>query len=333
MSAPLVTAPMTWYGPRPAEDEQDLLKLLDSIAADRGTVLSDDPEIVAALVAELAGLGVWTLAAAEEHGGGGAGRAAAVVVWERLGRYWPALGWASVQAHAALAALGPVLADPALAALASGLHSGTAAVAVLEARRPLAALSWEGSTVTGSVARLDAAHPAPHLLLLDGARCLLVAPEDAATSPVARTGLAGALTMSATIGAATELPGADAAAARALLRLGGAVVAAGIAGAAADTSAAYTASRRQFGGPLIDLPTVRRSVDEQQAWVRGLLAEAMGIDQEPSATAGLLTRAADGAIDVAAAALQSHGGYGYLTEYPVERYLRDAVSLRAATAS
>ena len=31
-----------------------------------------------------------------------------------------------------------------------------------------------------------------------------------------------------------------------------------------------------------------------------------------------------------AAALQSHGGYGYLTEYPVERMLRDAVSLRAA---
>jgi hypothetical protein len=44
----------------------------------------------------------------------------------------------------------------------------------------------------------------------------------------------------------------------------------------------------------------------------------------------VLREACDRAIEVAAAALQSFGGYGYLAEYPAERYLRDAVSLRAA---
>jgi alkylation response protein AidB-like acyl-CoA dehydrogenase len=34
---------------------------------------------------------------------------------------------------------------------------------------------------------------------------------------------------------------------------------------------------------------------------------------------------------VAAKALQVHGGYGYTQDFAVERLLRDAISLRAAT--
>jgi alkylation response protein AidB-like acyl-CoA dehydrogenase len=37
------------------------------------------------------------------------------------------------------------------------------------------------------------------------------------------------------------------------------------------------------------------------------------------------------AIEVAAKALQVHGGYGYTQDFAVERLLRDAISLRAAT--
>jgi hypothetical protein len=37
------------------------------------------------------------------------------------------------------------------------------------------------------------------------------------------------------------------------------------------------------------------------------------------------------AIEVAAKALQVHGGYGYTQDFAVERLLRDAISPRAAT--
>ncbi|WP_214104774.1 acyl-CoA dehydrogenase family protein [Acrocarpospora catenulata] len=334
----------SWYGPALGEDERDLARLLDTVAADRETPLTDDPALVAELVGELAALGVWTVAADEAHGGGGAGRAAAVVVWERLGRHWPALGWASVQAHAALAALAVAGADGAAGGigaagatgaldLAGGLHKGTEAVAVVDLAAPHARLDVAAGTARGRVARVDAAHPAPHLLLLRDGQCLLVRAQAVRYAPVARTGLDGALTRSAEIdGPCAELTGAPAGDVRAILRLGGAAVAAGIAGAAADAAVAYTRERRQFGGPLIDLPTVRRSVADQKSWVRTTLAAVCGADESPLAAAALLRHAADGAIEVAAAALQAHGGYGYLTEYPVERHLRDAVSLRAATA-
>ncbi|MET0885541.1 MAG: acyl-CoA dehydrogenase family protein, partial [Mycetocola sp.] len=53
----------------------------------------------------------------------------------------------------------------------------------------------------------------------------------------------------------------------------------------------------------------------------------------PRQSAGVLMHACDAAIDVASAALQVHGGYGYLKEYSPERLLRDAVSLRGASAA
>ncbi len=34
--------------------------------------------------------------------------------------------------------------------------------------------------------------------------------------------------------------------------------------------------------------------------------------------------ASEAAVEVALEAIQIHGGYGYIKEYPVERYLRDA---------
>ena len=34
--------------------------------------------------------------------------------------------------------------------------------------------------------------------------------------------------------------------------------------------------------------------------------------------------ASEAAVEVALDAVQIHGGYGYLKEYPVERYLRDS---------
>jgi alkylation response protein AidB-like acyl-CoA dehydrogenase len=121
---------------------------------------------------------------------------------------------------------------------------------------------------------------------------------------------------------------------RAGLHLGGAAVAAGLAVFAAEAAAAYSGERVQFGGPLTNLPTVRRSLAEQQvAAAASLDAAIMLYVPDPDRAAGILRDNCERAISVTSDALLAHGGYGYLQEYDVERMVRDAVSLRAATGA
>ncbi|MER6110675.1 acyl-CoA dehydrogenase family protein [Streptomyces hirsutus] len=323
---------MSWHGPALDNDQRDLMAMLDAFTADHDLVLTDEPETVARLTAELVELGVWTLGTAEEHGGGGADRATTVIAFERLGRNWPALGWASVQAHAAVDVLAR---DERCADLVGRVHAGTAAVAVVDAGSAQVRLAWSGAALSGSVDRIDAAAEAPYLLVLaDEDRALLIDPTALTSRPLRRTGLGGALTRSVQVeasgAAVTELTGVDVPAARVRLRLGTAAVAAGTAAAAADAAAAYSAGRQQFGDALTAIPTVRQSLLAQASGSAVALAAAVAVADDPVRSLAAAREACDGAIDVAAAALQSHGGYGYLAEYPAERYLRDAVSLRAA---
>jgi len=327
-----MTSAPGWYGPPLDDDHRELRSMLDAFLEAKNVALQDDTEVVAALVRELAELGVWTLGTAEAAGGGGADLLMTMLAFERLGRRWPALAWASVQTHAAV----DVLAGRAeFTTLISQLHAGTAAVSVVDARSVHVRLSRNGTNVSGSVARVDAAAEQPHLLiLLDNDSALLVEPPGLITAPLRRTGLGGALTRALTVKADTatshSLSGVDTAAALVRLRQGAAAVAAGIAGAAADAALEYASGRRQFGGPLTALPTVRQSLLGQRASAAVALNAATGAVADPVQAYAIQRAACDGAIDTAAAALQSHGGYGYLVEYPAERYLRDAVSFRAA---
>jgi alkylation response protein AidB-like acyl-CoA dehydrogenase len=323
---------MSWHGPALDSDQRDLMAMLDDFTADHDVVLTDDPDVVARVTAELVELGVWTLGTAEEHGGGGADRATTAIALERLGRSWPALGWASAQAHAAVDVLA---CDERFAGLVARVQSGTAAVAVVDAGSAHVRLAWTGAGLSGSVDRVDAAAEAPYLLVLaDEDSALLIDPAALTPRPLRRTGLGGAFTRSvrveASAAAVAELTGVDVAAARVRLRLGAAAVAAGIAAAAADAAAAYSAGRRQFGDALIAIPTVRQSLLTQASRSAVALAAAMAVADDPVRSLAAAREACDGAIEVAAAALQSHGGYGYLVEYAAERHLRDAVSLRAA---
>ncbi|WP_327151121.1 acyl-CoA dehydrogenase family protein [Nocardia sp. NBC_01329] len=321
-----------WRGPALDRDQRDLRDMLDAFAAAHDPVLTDDPEQVAGLVTALAALGVWTLGTAEETGGGGADRVTTALVFERLGRAWPALGWAAVQAHTAVDVLG---ADERFAELVTGLHAGTAAVAVVDAAAAQVRLTWEGGALNGTVARVDVAAEQPHLMLLgDAGHAVLLAPATLTPKPLRRTGFGGATTRSLEVDARPgqyhDLDGVDIAAARRRLRLGAAAVAAGIAGAAADAAAEYAAGREQFGAALTALPTVRQALLGQAARAAVSTAAAFGAEDE-IAVLGALREACEAAIDIAASALQVHGGYGYLTEYGAERRLRDAMSLRAAT--
>jgi alkylation response protein AidB-like acyl-CoA dehydrogenase len=254
-------------------------------------------------------------------------------VWERLGRFWPALGWASVQTHVAIAAIGSSGRRELCTPLIEELHRGDAAVAVVDTSAPHVDLSVVDDMLSGSVARVDVAHATPHLLVLDGTRSFLVLRDEISTIPQRCTGLHGAMTRALTIESLPTVPlPAASERLRATLCRGAAAVAAGIAGAAADTAAAYVAQRRQFGAPLMNLPTVRASVDDQLARVRLGLAALWGAAEEAVVLTDALRAITSDAVDITAAALQLHGGYGYLKEYPSERFLRDAVSLRAATS-
>jgi alkylation response protein AidB-like acyl-CoA dehydrogenase len=325
---------VTWLGPALDPDQQDLTGMLDALAADRGRIFGEDVDAATRLVATLAELGVWTLGVSEVAGGGGAAHVMTTVAIERLGRHWPSVGWASVQAHAAA---GLLAGTPELADDLASLHSGTVPVAVVDARAEHVDLAWVEGRLRGDVARVDVASHAPALLVLTGARSALFVRADHLTArPVRTTGLDGGLSCQLDVDVPRDrvvvLRDVDADAARRTLLLGAGALAVGIASAAADGAHDYAGQRHQFGGPLTAIPTVRATLRAQQARVGAALAAILTGADGPHEAHALAELACESAVEVTASALQSHGGYGYLDEYDAGTHLRDAVSLRGAAA-
>ena len=105
----------------------------------------------------------------------------------------------------------------------------------------------------------------------------------------------------------------------------------GVAQACVDASVAYASERRQFGKPLAQFQLIQELIAETAveteaarllAWRAAALADA----GEPYTLAASQAKlyASEVAVRAANAALQVHGGYGYVDEFPVARYLRDA---------
>jgi alkylation response protein AidB-like acyl-CoA dehydrogenase len=114
-------------------------------------------------------------------------------------------------------------------------------------------------------------------------------------------------------------------------RLGVAAQAIGIARAALEESARYAAERRQFGKPIKEYEAIQFKLADMATRVtaaRALLyAAAAAKDRgetitQFSAMSKLL--ASESAMWVTTQAIQILGGYGYVTDYPVERLFRDA---------
>ena len=115
-------------------------------------------------------------------------------------------------------------------------------------------------------------------------------------------------------------------------RIGVAAQSVGIAQAALDEAVKYSQEREQFDRPISSFQAIQFKLADMSTRVeaaRLLTYRAAYLrDQEgtrPSrevATAKLF--ASQAANWVANEALQIHGGYGYIKEYPVERYFRDA---------
>jgi len=98
-----------------------------------------------------------------------------------------------------------------------------------------------------------------------------------------------------------------------------------------DAALGYTTDRRQFGQRIIDFQATQFTLadmetDLQAARALLYIAAAKVTAGSPDKTkfAAMAKRlATDSGFAVVDRALQLHGGYGYLRDYPIERYLRD----------
>jgi alkylation response protein AidB-like acyl-CoA dehydrogenase len=114
-------------------------------------------------------------------------------------------------------------------------------------------------------------------------------------------------------------------------RLGIAAQAIGIARAAFEAAAAYANERRQFGTPIAQFQGVQFKLADMATRItaaRALLHETAaakdaGVDVDAQASMCKLF-ASETAMWVTTQAIQVFGGYGYVKEYPVEKYFRDA---------
>ncbi len=114
-------------------------------------------------------------------------------------------------------------------------------------------------------------------------------------------------------------------------RIGIAAQATGILAAALDASVKFAGERTAFGKPIgafegVSFKIAQMATDLDAARLLTYRAAALADAGRPFATEASKAKlfASTAARRHAAEALQIHGGYGYTTEFPVERYYRDA---------
>ena len=113
-----------------------------------------------------------------------------------------------------------------------------------------------------------------------------------------------------------------------------AAISLGIAQGATDAAVKYAKERIQFQQPIISFGMVREQIAEMTVKIeaaRHLVYDAaLRMDQgEEYRSAAAIAKlfAGQAATFVTTAAIQVYGGYGYMKDYPAERYFRDAQML------
>jgi hypothetical protein len=118
-------------------------------------------------------------------------------------------------------------------------------------------------------------------------------------------------------------------------RLGIAACSVGLARAALDAAVAFAREREAFGKPVISFEGVSFMLADMATQIEA--ARSLTLDAarrrdagEPFSTHAAMAKlfASDTAMRVTTDAVQVHGGYGYVEEFPVERYMREAKALQ-----
>ncbi|MDH4044593.1 MAG: acyl-CoA dehydrogenase family protein [Gemmatimonadota bacterium] len=116
-------------------------------------------------------------------------------------------------------------------------------------------------------------------------------------------------------------------------RPGVAAQAVGIAHGALDLAVDYAITRRQFGAPVSSFQGLRFLLADMAMKVEAaralVYATARYVDSNPKVRPTIYSAmskcfAGDMAMEVTTDAVQVFGGYGYMRDYPIEKYMRDA---------
>ena len=114
-------------------------------------------------------------------------------------------------------------------------------------------------------------------------------------------------------------------------RIGIAAQALAIAEASLEASIKYSKERKAFEKPIAELQAIQFKLADMATGIeaaRGLILNAATLkdQKQPFGSMAAMAKlfASKIAVECALEAVQIHGGYGYMREYHVERYLRDA---------
>jgi alkylation response protein AidB-like acyl-CoA dehydrogenase len=114
-------------------------------------------------------------------------------------------------------------------------------------------------------------------------------------------------------------------------RIGIAAQALGIAQASLEAALKYSKERKAFGQFIAEFQAIQFKLADMATRIEAarlltLKSAALKDSGKPYGHASAMAKlyASKVAVDAALEAIQIHGGYGYVKDYPVERYLRDA---------
>jgi alkylation response protein AidB-like acyl-CoA dehydrogenase len=334
----------------PAERRQLVLAVRQFVDKEIAPVAAEHDrrrELPAPLRARLADLGVFGALAPAEAGGLDLDLVTTAMIIEEVARGWGALA-ALLSAHLAASAavaraaprererwLPPMTRGEVLALPVSGRGVTAAASAgevTLDGEAPLvggAALAGllvvraqvgDGFLVPAGTAGLQVEAPAPGL----GLRGLEPATVRLTALRLPRT---------------AQLETWDAARVDTVGRLGVAATAVGIAQAAFEAALRYSQQRSAFGKPICHHQAIQLKLADMASRIAAArlltywAAERLAGDAADM-LGGAMARAeaTETAAFVTLEAMRIHGGYGYTTEFPVERHYRDAAALLASAA-
>jgi alkylation response protein AidB-like acyl-CoA dehydrogenase len=337
-SGSLMLDPRELSVPVPAET-MEFLDVVGQFAAARlagfGQQAEETGRFPGGLIDELSSQGLLDLGAPVEQGGGGADLATVALVVERLSEVFPVAAVLVATAHAARDAMGDLSGGDVLGASPVVIHTGGPSTAVqLDEADGVVLLHGTAYRVDGvadaSAIVVTDAHAGP--VLIDATRCRF-------GEPLERAGLRGWSSSSVhfdklqlTVSPGVPASAFDRSRRTKLLLLGAA--ASGVAIGAWRAAASYAENRVQFGRRLDAIPAVAGLLDDALAAAAGARREitaAAAADDDADVRVALKVaqRAARAAVLVGGLAIQVHGGYGYLSDYPVERALRDAITLQS----
>ena len=334
----------------PEERRQIVLAVRQLVDKDVMPAAQDDERAghyPAALMARVADLGVLGCLTSPGLGGLGLDLATYAMVLEELARGWSTVaGIVAAQATAAhiIERFGPPTERlRSLSSMTRGERRGAVALGPEISARA----DGDGWALAGAAALVDHAEQSDVLVVLartpDGEPAGFVVERNAphlivgappATLGARGLGAADVVLDGVRVGGSARLGEGAARAAEVLARLALAATAVGLAQAAFEAALRYSQQRSTFGQPICQHQAVQLKLADMATRITAArlltyrAAERLTADADDDSGVRMAkVEASEMAADVTLESMRIHGGYGYTSEFPVERLYRDAARL------